>query len=320
MRKRSPEQGGDHPNPFENGQRIRPEIQADRGLAIEAREHEPKELLKSETERIDEIRRSIQEHGQHDEVAKPELISEYINRFLPIEAASPSLIRSLATGALGMVQKAGEILGFSRVDGRENIPPTGAFLLVSNHSGGETFPLLATFGERNIHISAGQTLNFERSRFRAWMLRKLGMISVPESLEHLSEEEKARLFERVPTRSKAGYRKVMEHPPSLADGRRFIRESVESLLKGEPVAIFPEGLFLYEGRSLRKAYGGAELIAKEYRRITGEDLPVLSVAVDGKKDMHIGKATTFDLDKDIHFVMRQIAQLLPEEERGYYKA
>lgn len=99
-----------------------------------------------------------------------------------------------------------------------------------------------------------------------------------------------------------------------------VQSAVAVLLKGEPVAIFPEGLFTYDSKKqLRKAYPGIELICAEYKRIMGQDLPIVPTAVR-KNEVIIGDAISLSGDakqkQGTDVVMRKLAQLLPKGERG----
>ncbi len=168
-------------------------------------------------------------------------------------------------------------------EAREALPKDGPFLVVANHSGGESPVLLSLLKEYDAHIAAGEELNFNRSGFRKWLLERLRMIPVRESLANLNDEEKEKLLERVPgEKRKASYRKIAEREKDggAAANKEFIKTTVALLSRGDVVAMFPEGLFLYDdNKGLRKAYGGVELIAREYKRLTGKDLPIVPVSV-----------------------------------------
>lgn len=219
-----------------------------------------------------------------------------------------------------------EARGF-KVQGRENIPKQGPFLIVSNHEGGEAAIVQGLFGKFPIHIGAAEKLNWQRSGLAKRLLEGLRMLPVKESLANLSEPEKTALLERTPEgRVRDSYREIMERDGSgkKVSNLEFVRSAVALLSRGDPVAMFPEGLFTYEKeRKMRKAYGGIELIAKEYKRVTGAELPIVTLAVSAK-GATVGKPTAFSENKTsmsgTDWLMTKIALDLPESERGYYAA
>ena len=116
----------------------------------------------------------------------------------------------------------------------------------------------------------------------------------------------------------------------------FIRQSVAVLLKGDAVAVFPEGAWLNpqgfgtnarEEAKMKQGYEGIELITREYKRVTGEELPIIPTALDenmktGEKKFTIGDAVFADKNDEVSLTQRamvQVARMLPEEKRGYYK-
>ena len=246
-------------------------------------------------------------------------ISAYVNAHLPQHLRAPSPFVRVVSRALDLAMRAKEFLGSYGVVGRENIPKDGAFLAISNHSGGETGKLLALFGDKPFHIAAGKELNFNRSSVREWLLKKLQMIPVKETLAHLSAEEKEGLMKRVPERSKAGYERIIknEEAGSIPSNKEFIQTTVAALINGDRVVVFPEGLFTYGDRGLRKAYPGFLLIASEYRRQTGKDLRLLPVGCS-KSQTSVGEPFVLGESTGIDEAMGRIAALLPESERGQY--
>lgn len=242
---------------------------------------------------------------------------KYLVKYLPEYLRYQTVIGSTINKAVNLFFRLKEKFGSFRVEGRENIPTDGSFLIVSNHRGGETGKILALFGDKKVHISAGEELNFKRSKFRESLLRKLGFIPVKESLVNLSEEGRKNLLLKVPDRSRSGYEAVLAKE-NLPLNREFIRSSVASLAKGEPVVVFPEGLFTYEGDELRQAYGGWELIAREYKNVTGKDLPILPVGLT-RDSASIGQTVTLSEVENTNGLMKKVARLLPLNMRGVYK-
>jgi len=214
-------------------------------------------------------------------------------------------------------------------EAREALPKDGPFLVVANHSGGESPVILSLLKEYDAHIAAGEELNFNRSGFRKWLLERMRMLPVRESLANLNDQEKEELLARVPgEKRQASYRKIAEREKNgaAAANKEFIKATVALLSRGDVVAMFPEGLFLYDdNKGLRKAYGGVELIAREYQRLTGKDLPIVPVSVWGNaevKRIEVGEAITLARGgkerSGTERVMRELADLLPEDLQGEY--
>jgi hypothetical protein len=77
--------------------------------------------------------------------------------------------------------------------------------------------------------------------------------------------------------------------------------------------------------SLYKAYDGFSIVAEQYKKLTGEDVPIVPISFfeeDGQKEVKIGEMSTLrDNDTDLSnadWYMQQVAEMLPEEQRGYY--
>jgi len=296
-----------------------PERTAAVGRLEGIRESEPSKLFdESEVVEALEAAQTLAEPvGTAMTLKRNEEIERYLERYLPEYLRQSSVSGIAINKAISLFFRMKEKIGSFHVEGRENIPVDGPFLIVCNHRGGETGKILALFGDKKVHISAGEELNFKRSEFRAGLLKKLGMLPVKESLSNLDNEAKKDLLEKVPARSRAGYEKVLARE-SLPFNREFIRSAVAALLKGEPVVIFPEGLFTYEGDNLRQAYGGWELIVREYKRVTVEDLPLLPVGLT-RSTASIGLIMSLAEVQDTNGLMRKVAKLLPENMRGVYK-
>jgi 1-acyl-sn-glycerol-3-phosphate acyltransferase len=224
------------------------------------------------------------------------------------------------------------------VSGQENIPESGPFVVVSNHFGGkDAMALMSVFADKNIHMTAGKHSNMDM----AWgsLARQLQMLTIDESLSNLSDEQ---LTETRKYGDKLR-QKALDNTTNQntfvrgVHNAQYVRDAVAMLKKGDAVSIFPEGVqtdFSEDSRKsvatkqdpkLRQAYRGAELIIKYYEKQTGEKLPVLPVAYlekDGLSTISIGEPiTTDDNDTELNFsdfAMTKVAELLPEENRGYY--
>jgi len=315
----------------------------ERGGALPEREFDemPTAEMQSGRERLREAK---EEQTATDERAAEEILDDITARYkIPAEAAPdqakinayqersiPPYLKNkqdrepLAVRLYGMFASAEGMK-----EAREALPKDGPFLVVANHSGGESPVILSLLKEYDAHIAAGEELNFNRSGFRKWLLEKMRMLPVRESLANLNDKEKAELLERVPgEKRKAAYRQIVEREKDggAAANKEFIKATVALLSRGDVVAMFPEGLFLYDdNKGLRQAYGGVELIAREYKRLTGKDLPIVPVSVwsnaEGKR-IEVGEAITLERgDKALsgtERIMRELAELLPEDLHGAY--
>lgn len=250
-------------------------------------------------------------------------IDAYVARHLPerfrTSSAGGQLHQYIAKTIFGALEK----LGVCRIEGREHVPSTGACVLMSNHTRFfDEARLLALLG-RPAHILAAD-MHFDANPLQKKFMELIGAIEVQSTLSHLSAEEKAELMERVPKGAKAYYQKVIDRDADAAKAkgigaqRDMLRSTVAALIHGDPVIVFPEGLWLYEpGNTMRKAYSGIELIAREYRRVTGRDLPIIPTAITEGR-VTAGEAVVLEPGQTVHDIMQKIAALLPEAERGYY--
>lgn len=269
-------------------------------------------------ERVAEGRAKLETLRSEQDLPRNENTAQvYIEKYLPqhIRPGTESLVLK-AVREWGSLK---ERLGLLRVEGRERIPRQGAYLVISNHFGGETPKLLGVFDR--LHIAAGEEVNWKGGALRRWVLRQLGMLSVQESLAGLDEGEKEKLIKDVPRRSRDAYRSILQKEKSgrVPLNKEFVHSAVATLLAGEPVGIFPEGLFLYKERELQCAYPGLELIVREYERVTGSKLPIVPVAIETRK-VTIGEAViSAEGSRGItDAIMEKIASALPERMRGYY--
>ena len=281
---------------------------------------------------LDETRRRAQESAgqrepfQRDSQERQKRIESYQQQCIPRR-----LRKSKKVPLSRLMTLSGSVRQFEKEHAGEQIfPERGPFLVIANHSGGETWKLLALLRRFDTHIAAAQELNFGRSPLRRALLNKLRMLPVVESLANLHEKEKQELLERIPgTKRKESYRAVMEREASLGAAfanAQFLQESVALLSRGDVLVMFPEGPFLYDGKtSLRKGYGGVETIAHAFQRLTGETLKIVPVGISKaeKGRVRVGRAFTFtekpaDEEKPTDWMMRQLAVQLPEQERGFY--
>jgi len=222
-------------------------------------------------------------------------------------------------------------------EGLENLPESGPFIVVANHFNvKETEILLATFKNYDAHVVAAEKVHGEHP------IRKIGLstirgITAPETLAHLSLEEKEELLDRVSDDFvKEKYQEIIDREAAGETDRsgllKFIRSSVALLSRGDVLIIYPEGLWLYDGEdgaprshTLYKGYDGFNVIAEQYKKLTGEQVPIVPIGFyehDGHKEVRIGAPSAIQDNNselsDTDWYMQQIADKLPEEQRGYY--
>lgn len=225
----------------------------------------------------------------------------------------------------------------AKFEGLENLPESGPFIVVANHFNvKETEILLATLKNYDAHVVAAEKVHGEHP------IRKIGLnairgITAPETLAHLSPEEKGELLSRVSNDFvKEKYQEIIEREAQGEVDRsgllKFIRSSVALLSRGDVLIVYPEGLWLYDGENgsprsheLYKGHDGFSVIAEQYKKLTGEDVPIVPISFyeqDGQKEVKVGTPSTVkDNDSDLSdtdWYMKQIADMLPEEQRGYY--
>ncbi|MDR3125580.1 MAG: 1-acyl-sn-glycerol-3-phosphate acyltransferase [Candidatus Nomurabacteria bacterium] len=226
----------------------------------------------------------------------------------------------------------------TEIVGKENIPEDKPFLVVSNHfGGGDVVSIMNVFSKNNIHMTAGKHSNMDM----AWggIAKRLGMLEVDESLAKQTPEQIAKnRLEGDKLHTRAVDNTVNQSQWVRAKNNiGYVRNAVELLVRGDAVSIFPEGVHtelsedgpksgaVKQKPHLREAYRGMELLAKHYERRTGQKLDILPVAYtedDGRSKIVVGEAVTVgDNDTGMNlsdFVMTKIAELLPEENRGFY--
>ncbi len=256
----------------------------------------------------------------------------YVAEYVPehLKEARPTVVQRVVNQATSLFMKLRETFGGWHIDGRDQIPEAGAYLAICNHRGGESGVLMGLFAKQQMHLVSGEQIHWERNPLRTWLLKKLGMLPVKESLGYLSPEERHALVARAHPRARAGYAKVVERDEKATAGeravdlRRSVRSIVACLVRGEPVTVFPEGLFLYDDSvGMRRGYPLADAVALEYEHVTGTPLRMLPIAID-QKHVRVGEVfTTKDLPKvsgvtRTDAVIAQVAQLLPAERQGYY--
>jgi 1-acyl-sn-glycerol-3-phosphate acyltransferase len=262
-----------------------------------------------------------------------EKIRTYQEKYLPEGLRSQKKVN--------LVISAGLELMYARqadIEGIENLPEKGPFIVVANHFNlKETEILLATLKDYDAHVIASEKVHGEHP-IRGLGIKAIRGLTSPDSLAHLSPEEKQKLIERVPDEFvRQKYQEIIDREESGQVDRsglvELIRSSVALLSRGDVLIIYPEGLWLYDGEngtprshSLYKGYDGFAVIAEQFKKLTGEDVPIVPIGFyeEGeKKQVKIGIASTLqDNDSEqsnADWYMGKIAKMLPEQQRGHYR-
>ncbi|MGD2164681.1 MAG: lysophospholipid acyltransferase family protein [Anaerolineae bacterium] len=187
----------------------------------------------------------------------------------------------------------------AKVIGRENIPPGPPYILVTNHLSAFDIPVLSSILPH--HVRALAAIEHRSNPIYAPVLAASGAIWV-----RRGEVD-----------------------------RRAIREALDVLKRGEALGVAPEGTRADESHALQEAKAGAAYVA------TRADVPILPVGIAGTEKVktsllrlrrpevqvaigepfHLPESGSVGSEKLLEyteFIMRRIAELLPEQYRGVY--
>ena len=172
-----------------------------------------------------------------------------------------------------------------------------------------------------------------------WVFKKMGMIPIEESLANIpSDQEKEDALLRQNKYGQKVFRKIIDKEKNgqTATNIDFVHSAVAALSRGDVLTVFPEGLWINpqstarprERAELKQGYRGIELVASQYKKLTGQELPIIPTAFiedakTGKNRFVVGeplKLSGNDTEQNgTDWCMQHIAKMLPEEQRGYYK-
>jgi 1-acyl-sn-glycerol-3-phosphate acyltransferase len=293
--------------------------------AIEVSKEDQGEKEAERADRVGKLKDVISEETREiTKVPTEKEISAYVEKNLPANFKSVSALTKFHMSVSRLMGGWWKMREGFNVEGKEHIPDYGPLLVVANHYRFADETRVRAVIDRPTYVAAAD-LHFEGSPVKKWLLEKMGFLRVESTLSGLNKEEKTALLNNVPAHERAYYQKVADRDekPSLSAQRQFLRTVVALLAKGEPVTVFPEGLWLFEEggkpeKKMRKAYSGIDVVAREYKKVTGKELPILPLAItDG--GVEVLEVMNLSEGETIHKVMEEISKHLPEEERGYYK-
>ena len=248
-------------------------------IEIEEKEKETQSKKENFKKKIEKIEIS-EESEETLELKRQKYTEKNLPAYLDIEKTS------LVFKAFKFFSK----FSLKEVSGKESLP-SGEKLFIVNHRGGESGRLVAAL-DNPIHIVSAETINWSEEGMFKWFLKKIGAIPIKETFSHLSEEQKQEVVKKAPSREKEIH---AEATKNIGRGNlKNIKTMVATLLKGEDLAIFTEGPFSRLEEDERKSYAGYALVAREYKRITGEDLNIIPTGIRNSK-VSFGKS--FHIDK-----------------------
>jgi len=324
----------------QDSQEVRPILEASPAERVA---ETPSEITPAEKERqIEELRAEVEkitdstppaETKTEDKEVKQAKIKQYQERHLPEYIKDRGRIAKMLTNFWVGPED-------FKKEGAENIPEKGPFIVVSNHFGGnDAEAIIKTFKNTDLHFAVAKEMWWNSSPIQKWILQKFGMIPVEESLSNLTEQEKEEALQRQGGNGKKVFRKIIdrEKQGKVATNIEFIHQAVATLLRGDALGVFPEGLWLNPGgmgksarekKELKQGYRGIELIASQYQKLTGEELPIIPTAFirdesTGEKKVIVGQPLKLSENESENngtdWCMKHVAEMLPEEQRGYYK-
>ncbi|XLQ19960.1 MAG: lysophospholipid acyltransferase family protein [Candidatus Moraniibacteriota bacterium] len=247
--------------------------------------------IKKDAEKIGELHEQIAliDKMEDENIIKKkreEKIFSYIEKNLPdyIEIQKPSTVYKI----FKLISK----LALKDVYGKEQLSDNPK-LFIANHRGGETGRLIAAL-EDPVHIVSAETINWDNDKIGAfkWLMKKLGMVSVRETFSNLDDKQQEKVVKKSRVSEREAHEKVKEGVDGLGGGNiKNIKSMVALLLSGENVAIFTEGPFSRIEEDDRRSYAGYALVAREYKRVTGETLDIVPTGIRNSKVI---------FDKSIH--------------------
>lgn len=171
-----------------------------------------------------------------------------------------------------------------KVEGKERVPERGALVIANHSSHFDGFAMAAALAGRDIGIVSNESgdhpLPAPVRKFLDW----LAVTPVRITPGHWKEEDYQRLRD-----AEDGTARVIERwedPETKGEDARAnmkaLHEIVDDLVDGKVKILFPEGGFINrDDVRLRNPAGGMEIIAKLYKKRTGNDLKIVPAGIDG---------------------------------------
>ena len=310
-------------------------------ISTETKPEKPEDKPENVEQEIEKLKQEIQDKTIEQPKAAESESLEY--RTKRIKEYQEKYMPDYLRGKKGLVAKAitglwTRMSGKLENQGNENIPENGPFIVIGNHfGGGDAEALLQTFKGVDLHFGVAKEMWWNTPA--KWLLKKFGMIPVEESLSNISEQEKEEALQRQGGNGKKVFRKIIDREKTggVPMNTEFVRQAVAVLSRGDVLGVYPEGLWLNpqgagklsrEKKEMKQGYRGIELVASQYQKLTGEELSIIPTAYiedakTKKRKLIVGQPLKLsENDTDLNgtdWCMRHVAEMLPEEQRGYYK-
>jgi len=222
-------------------------------------------------------KRLVKESGDEPEEQEDPGLQDYIKKNTP-----PYLRNYKPFAFYNAVRGMGKI-GL-KTHGKEKLPE-GPKLFIATHKKpwNEAFRLLGSVDE-TVHLYVDESINW--TPLRRTFLKPMGMIPIKGTLSHLSEKQKQKVIEKH-LLERRGFKEVIRDEKKAGyENIKYIRQMTSMLMQGRNAGIFVEGPELNIPKEddkseepKRRAYAGYALVAREYKRRTGQDLPIVPVGI-----------------------------------------
>lgn len=267
------------------------------------------------------------------ENAHSEKIAQFQDKYIPKELKSQKKINLIISAGLERFFTDKAI-----INGLEKLPQKGPFIVISNHFNvDELMITLGVLKNYDAHVVASKKVHGDHA-LRKILLKSLRGITTPDTLSNLSDKEKEKLILRIPNNFiKQKYKDIIADEQAGIINKtellNFVRSSVALLSRGDVLIIYPEGLWMYDGdegeprgKFMYKGYGGFDVVARQYYKLTGKKIPIVPIAVydseENKRTLSINDSIILGDDKNTNEVdscMRKISEMLPQSQQGFYK-
>jgi len=293
-------------NSIEKKQKPEVEARAEKIISSEEIEQKTGEDLETE-EGLKEKIQGIETVKETTEEEKREKIEKYVEKNIP------DYLKKEKESLVFRIFKSLSKFSVKEVIGKEELPQ-GEKLFIVNHRGGESGRLIAAL-DNPVRITSAETINWDGGGVFKWFLKKIGAVPIKETFSNLSEEQREKVVERAPRSEKKAHEKAVGN---IGLGNlKNIKTMVALLLNGEDLAIFTEGPFSRLEDDDRKSYAGYALVAREYKRITGEDLEIVPTGIRNSK---VSFGDSFHVDEEGRQSKEDLENVATEKIHNLYKS